>query len=187
MKCYGLWQRNKTPFQKGINKPDRFCTEPDCNNKHQAKNLCLLHYRRKFMYHKVKKLKKIKIIKPKKLNCVCEFCKISFFTKHKKRAKFCSKKCFFTSIKKDFILKKGYKKILLPLHHRADKKGYVFEHIVIMEQKLNRKIITPETIHHIDKNKKNNSIENLMLFKNNSDHLKYHKILDHNPINPTFA
>lgn len=75
---------------------------------------------------------------------------------------------------KPFIIKKGYKKLLIPLHPRSDKKGYVFEHIVILESALGRQLFDGEVTHHIDGNKLNNSPENLTSFFNNSVHIKHH-------------
>ena len=51
--------------------------------------------------------------------------------------------------------------------------GWIFQHRYVMEQVLNRKLLITEVVHHIDHNPHNNKIENLMLFKNNSDHKRY--------------
>lgn len=60
------------------------------------------------------------------------------------------------------------------------KSGYVlkeskYEHRLVMEKSIGRKLTSIEVVHHIDKNRSNNKIENLMLFPNQSEHLKYHK------------
>ena len=89
--------------------------------------------------------------------------------------RFCSSKCFGAFARGDYIIKKGYKKIIHPNHHRADSKGYVREHILVMEKKLGRPIKYPEVIHHIDGNKLNNNPDNLQLCKNNSEHIKIHR------------
>ena len=44
----------------------------------------------------------------------------------------------------------------------------------IMEDHLGKKLKENETIHHINGNFKNNNIENLGLFINHSEHLKFH-------------
>jgi len=92
--------------------------------------------------------------------------------KKKSATKYCSQKCYFKDKKKSFIIKKGYKKILIPDHPRADGKGYVFEHIIILEAKLGRPLKNGEVTHHIDENKLNNSPENLMAFESNPVHLR---------------
>lgn len=72
-----------------------------------------------------------------------------------------------------YITSKGYIKIYEPDHPRADSHGHVFEHISVMTKYLGRDLKEGEEIHHIDKNKQNNSIENLMLFKSHSEHMKF--------------
>lgn len=69
--------------------------------------------------------------------------------------------------------KKGYIRIFNPKHHRADKNGYVREHILIMEKHLGRRLNPQEVIHHVDHNTKNNDISNLMLFRNHSEHSRF--------------
>ena len=50
------------------------------------------------------------------------------------------------------------------------------EHRLIMEKYLRRKLKSHEIVHHIDRNKSNNKINNLMLFPTKSAHTKYHLI-----------
>ena len=58
-----------------------------------------------------------------------------------------------------------YKVIYLPSHHRARKqeprKGFVFEHLVIAEKKIGRRIYRSEVVHHINGNKRDNRPQNL--------------------------
>lgn len=53
------------------------------------------------------------------------------------------------------------------------KNGYVYEHRIIMAKHIGRALEKLEVVHHIDHNSRNNNIENLMLFKNNTEHKKY--------------
>ena len=69
----------------------------------------------------------------------------------------------------------GYEVVYLPSHPRAYSDGYVYEHILIMEQKLNRPLKSEEIVHHKDEDKGNNSPENLIVFATNTDHSTYHK------------
>ena len=71
----------------------------------------------------------------------------------------------------------GYVLILLPNHPRANKNGYVLEHILVLEKALGRPILPGETGHHIDGNRANNSPGNLILFKTGGMHTSYHKRL----------
>ena len=59
-------------------------------------------------------------------------------------------------------------------HPFANKCGYVLEHRLVMEKHLGRFLKLTEVVHHIDKNPKNNSIDNLMLFPSNSAHTRFH-------------
>ena len=70
-------------------------------------------------------------------------------------------------------LKAGYKLIHSPNHPNAVK-GYVLEHRLIVEKKIGRKLKKEEVVHHINDNKTDNKIENLMLFPTNKEHIKFH-------------
>lgn len=69
-------------------------------------------------------------------------------------------------------ISKGYKLLFLPDHHRSNIDGYVPEHVVQAEKKLKRRLKDKEQVHHIDGNKLNNAVDNLVVFKNLSEHLK---------------
>ena len=66
----------------------------------------------------------------------------------------------------------GYWLIWKPDHPFCDSNGYVLEHRLVMEKKLGCYLTREEVVHHIDGNKKNNVISNLMLFPN---HVEYNK------------
>ena len=72
---------------------------------------------------------------------------------------------------------KGYTLIYQPDHHRSNPKGYVPEHVLVMEASLGRKIMSSEAIHHFDGDGTNNHIGNLMLFANNAMHTRYHAVM----------
>lgn len=58
----------------------------------------------------------------------------------------------------------GYKKVKAPDNHPyKDSKGYIMEHRLIIEQSIGRYLEPYEEVHHIDYNKFNNSLDNLML------------------------
>ena len=63
---------------------------------------------------------------------------------------------------------------LAPGHPRADKYGYVYEHILVLEKMLGRPILPTETGHHLDGNKQNNDPKNLVLFATRGMHQRFH-------------
>jgi len=50
--------------------------------------------------------------------------------------------------------------------------GYIFEHRLVMEKHLGRKLLDTEAIHHMDRNPENNDISNLQLFSSHGQHTK---------------
>lgn len=73
----------------------------------------------------------------------------------------------------------GYTRILLekddPYYTMADKSGYVLQHRYIMAQHLGRVLTLDEVVHHKNKNKKDNRIENLEILSKGT-HYKYHRM-----------
>lgn len=70
--------------------------------------------------------------------------------------------------------KAGYIKI------RLESGKWEFAHRWVMSNILNRELKPEEVIHHIDQNKKNNSLKNLLLFPNEREHQNFHlKIQQH--------
>jgi len=77
----------------------------------------------------------------------------------------------------------GHKSFRKPSEGHTRKDGRVqfsvnnknkYEHRIVMEKHLGRKLETHETIHHIDGNPTNNKIKNLKLLNSQSEHLKIH-------------
>ena len=124
----------------------------------------------------------------------CKQCDIEI----KKWKKFCSNKCYYIFMKTDIITitrckknsKKGseirwkdhkaehytngYKTIKTENHPYKNKRGYVYEHRLVMEKHLGRYLKPEEVVHHIDRNKLNNIINNLQLFKSTNEHTRFH-------------
>jgi len=75
----------------------------------------------------------------------------------------------------------GYRVILMPEHPRAMRSknwyGYVYEHIVVAEQGLGRAVKGGEVIHHLDGNRANNTVRNLLVLER-GQHTKLHEWLN---------
>lgn len=78
------------------------------------------------------------------------------------------------------ITKDGYRELLVLDHPFAKsrkkrgilrREGYVLEHRLVMEHILGRYLLPTEVVHHKDRNKLNNSPDNLELFSSNAEHL----------------
>ena len=46
-------------------------------------------------------------------------------------------------------------------HHLADVRGYAYEHRLVAEKKIGRRLLPGEQVHHVDRNKQNNDPANL--------------------------
>lgn len=77
---------------------------------------------------------------------------------------------------------KDYLRSYCPDHPRANNNGCVYTHILVAEEKLGRFLVNGECVHHVDRNRFNNSPDNLIVFKTVADHTAFHhgveKVLD---------
>lgn len=120
----------------------------------------------------------------------CEFCdkesrKIPYSVNNSKKH-FCSMKCY-SSYKKGSnhprwlggrkVDKDGYVLVYKPTHVNADIRGYIREHREVLENDMGRLLEKSEVVHHIDGDKGNNKVENLMLFGNHGEHLSFHRLV----------
>jgi hypothetical protein len=113
---------------------------------------------------------------------ICIGCGKTFF--HRKIAVvYCSRRCgwnrLFGKRSKNYKTGKyksnGYIRMLVKGHPDADEDGYVEEHRIVMEKKIGRYLTKNEIVHHINRIKDDNRIENLTLFSKH-DHLHIHKL-----------
>lgn len=75
----------------------------------------------------------------------------------------------------------GYRVLYIPEHPRAmtseNWKGWIYEHIHLGEKIIGRPLNEKEVVHHLDGNRSNNRIENLLVLER-SQHKKLHEWLD---------
>lgn len=94
--------------------------------------------------------------------------------------------CYIMNEKNDGKLKnnqgKEHKKVMhnnylnVRDYERSDNiTGLIPEHRLVMEDRIGRKLYKFETVHHSDRNKLNNSPNNLVLFRSMADHSRFHK------------
>lgn len=72
----------------------------------------------------------------------------------------------------------GYIEVMMPEHPYVRSNGTVLEHRLMAEKKLGRILKREEVVHHIDENRHNNDLDNLMVFKTSADHSAFHKGVD---------
>lgn len=85
----------------------------------------------------------------------------------------------------EYINKDGYKMVKIYDGIKKDSEGkrisgyksYEKEHRVVIEKYLGRKLIKGEVVHHIDGNRLNNDIENLVVLKHSQHHRITHQSL----------
>jgi len=71
------------------------------------------------------------------------------------------------------ITKDGYVYIYCPTHPCAIRGRYILEHRLVMEKSLNRYLLKRELVHHIDENRDNNNVDNLLVVSS-KEHYRIH-------------
>lgn len=74
-----------------------------------------------------------------------------------------------------FLGKDGYVRELSYGHPRADKTGYVLQHILVAEKMLRRLLLRPEVVHHENHRRHDNDPTNLRVFPSQKAHLAFHR------------
>ena len=68
----------------------------------------------------------------------------------------------------------GYIFVKAKDHPYTSTEGYVKRSRLVMEKALGRYLKPQEVIHHINRDRSDDRLENLMLFESNGKHIKYH-------------
>jgi len=69
----------------------------------------------------------------------------------------------------------GYLMVLQKDHPYRNNRDYVMKHRIIVEKYIGRYLKSNEVVHHVNKNKKDNRIKNLMVFNNDGAHRNFDK------------
>ena len=106
----------------------------------------------------------------------CLQCNCLFKPTGKQSQQFCSIKCAAKSRVKRIVINLdvdlpdrhvdrniGYVRIYVPNHPRANTWGYVYEHVILMEDYLHRSLTDNEVVHHKNGIRSDNRLENLQV------------------------
>lgn len=105
----------------------------------------------------------------------CAVCGSSFVPPHSRSpGLFCSYACRGVADRKERVDRNGYWFVCMPDHPRASAaQGYVGEHTLVMELAIGRHLADDEVVHHINRDRKDNRLENLQLMTD-SEHKSLH-------------
>ena len=121
----------------------------------------------------------------------CDYCGKDFICHHSKDQKYCSQRCAANARKKyldipDCLEKSGrsidknigYVRIYMPMHPEANNRGYVYEHRIIAEEKIDRRLKKGEVVHHKNGIRWDNNAENLEVM----DRIKHSKLKNYRAV-----
>jgi len=74
----------------------------------------------------------------------------------------------------NYEVENGYVFVRVDNHPFKNSGSYVAEHRLVMEKHIGRYLQPEEIVHHINRRKNDNRIENLRLFSNEAEHMRFH-------------
>ena len=86
---------------------------------------------------------------------------------------------------KGFTMRNGYRSVRpinYPFPESVGANGTIYEHRMIMELHLSRRLVGPEVVHHVNGDKTDNRIENLRVYASNGEHTAGHRYPDRWPM-----
>lgn len=110
--------------------------------------------------------------------------------RQKNKRTFCGRECYHEQLAEDNLKRRVNQPGGLTLEERkkigesrrGKHNGRTYEktlgrhtHRIVAEKKLGRPLRPGEVVHHIDGDKRNNDPENLIVFKSQADHIRWHK------------
>ena len=104
----------------------------------------------------------------------CSVCNKEFTAHKSAERKTCSYICRNKTIWKGGKVKNGQGYFVIYSPGRYKGHNYIPEHRLVIKKHLGRKLKPSEHVHHINGNRRDNRIENLILFSSGNEHIKYH-------------
>lgn len=109
----------------------------------------------------------------------CKHCGIEYKPKTSRPTFYCGSSCYHLERKgkprKGIRYSWGYKYIFMPEHPQANDGRYIAEHRYLMEKNLGRFLKSNEVVHHINANKQDNRLENLIVLTRREHALAHRK------------